>query len=59
MTNKSQIYLLSFLLLVTVILTTRFFEFGMMGISVFILAYLSKGMRRNHDKIQQSSVKRP
>ncbi|ACK68816.1 hypothetical protein PCC7424_0348 [Gloeothece citriformis PCC 7424] len=46
MSTKAQFYLLSLLLLGTIILTTRFFNFGMMGLTVFVLAYLSKGMRR-------------
>ncbi|WP_013323585.1 hypothetical protein [Gloeothece verrucosa] len=46
MSTKIQFYLLALLVIGTVILTTRFFNFGMMGLTVFILAYLSKGMRR-------------
>jgi energy-coupling factor transporter transmembrane protein EcfT len=53
MTNNKQIYLLTLLLLVTVILTTRFFAFGMMGLTTFVLAYLSKGIRRNNTKINK------
>lgn len=46
MLRQINFYLLALLLLATVILTTRFFNFGMMGLTTFVLAYLSKGMRR-------------
>lgn len=48
-TKLSQHYpigLLGLLLLITVTLTTRYFDFAMMGLTVFVFAYLSKGMRK-------------
>ena len=39
-------YLLGLLLIITAITTSNFFSWGMAGLTVFIMAYLSKGMRR-------------
>ena len=52
MFTKFPIWFLSLLLILTATLTTQYFQFGMMGLTVFVLAYLSKGMRR-----QKKSVK--
>jgi maltodextrin utilization protein YvdJ len=42
---KKQYYFIAFLLLFTVIMMTKFWQFGMMGLTVFFLAYLTKGSR--------------
>ena len=39
-------WLLGLLLIGTVTATTNFFSWGMAGLTGFLLAYLSKGMRR-------------
>ncbi len=39
-------WLLGLLLVVTATATTNFFSWGMAGLTGFLLAYLSKGMRR-------------
>ncbi len=44
--TKLPYYLLAIMLVGTAVLTSRFGEVGMMGLTVFILAYLSKGIRR-------------
>jgi hypothetical protein len=41
-----QSYLLALLIFLFAIGTTHFFEWGMAGLTAFILAYLTKGMRR-------------
>ncbi len=46
MSRKFPNWLLGLLLVLTVTLTTQYFQFGMMGLTVFMLAYLTKGMRR-------------
>ncbi|MDJ0581659.1 hypothetical protein [Crocosphaera sp.] len=40
------------LLVLTATATTQYFQYAMMGLTVFVLAYLTKGMRR-----QKKSVK--
>ncbi|MGK7957761.1 MAG: hypothetical protein AB4063_21295 [Crocosphaera sp.] len=52
MFTKFPIWLLSVLLILTATLTTQYFQFGMMGLTVFTLAYLTKGMRKNKNKFQ-------
>lgn len=48
--NKSPInfryYLFGLLFIVTAATTTKFFPLGMAGLTVFVIAYLSKGMRK-------------
>ncbi len=46
--QKNQIiyWLLGFLFLVTTLATTHYFRISMMGLVTFVLAYLSKGIRR-------------
>jgi len=46
--RQSQIIygLLGFLFLITALVTTHYFRVSMMGLITFVLAYLSKGMRR-------------
>jgi hypothetical protein len=39
-------YFLGLLLIVTATATTNFFRLGMAGLIVFVIAYLSKGMRK-------------
>ena len=39
-------YLLGLLLIGTATVTTNYFSWGMAGLTGFLLAYLSKGMRR-------------
>ncbi len=53
MFRKFPIWLLSLLLMLTAILTTQYFQFGMMGLTVFTLAYLTKGMRRQKKSAKQ------
>ena len=43
---KREYYLFGLLLLITVTAITNFWEIGMMGLTVFFLAYLTKGSRR-------------
>ena len=43
---KIQVWLLGLLILGTVTMTTHFYPLGMAGITTFLLAYLTKGMRR-------------
>ncbi|MDJ0732002.1 MAG: hypothetical protein QNJ33_18655 [Crocosphaera sp.] len=45
MSKKLPLWLFGFLLIFTTTLTTQYFSIGMMGLTVFILAYLTKGMR--------------
>jgi hypothetical protein len=47
MSKKFPNWLLCLFLILTATLTTQYFNIGMMGFTVFILAYLTKGMRRN------------
>ncbi|MGH2413154.1 MAG: hypothetical protein ACRDEA_05600 [Microcystaceae cyanobacterium] len=44
---KIQYYLIGLLVIGTATVTTHYFELGMMGLTAFAIAYLSKGMRRN------------
>ncbi len=49
MSKKFPNWLLALLLILTTTLTTQYFSMGMMGLTVFTLAYLTKGMRKNQD----------
>ncbi len=44
--NHYQLIGLTLLLLLTLLSLTQSYHFAMMGLTTFILAYLSKGMRR-------------
>ncbi|MDJ0600221.1 MAG: hypothetical protein QNJ37_15445 [Crocosphaera sp.] len=52
MFTKFPIWFLSLLLILTATLTTQSLQFAMMGLTVFMLAYLTKGMRKNKNKFQ-------
>ena len=43
---KREYYLLGLLSIITATAITNFWEIGMMGLTVFFLAYLTKGSRR-------------
>ncbi len=47
MSKKISSFFVGFLFLLTIIILNRFFAAGMMGLSIFTLAYLTKGMRRS------------
>ncbi|MEA5509664.1 hypothetical protein VB715_07795 [Crocosphaera sp. UHCC 0190] len=47
MSKNLSYWLLGLLLIVTTTTITQYFQVGMMGLTVFILAYLTKGMRRS------------
>jgi hypothetical protein len=47
MSLKTQSYLLSLLVIIVALATTHFFEWGMAGLTAFILAYATKGIRRS------------
>lgn len=47
-TSKLQFYLLGLLSIATIVTTAYFFEWGMVGLSTFLLAYSTKGIRRTH-----------
>jgi hypothetical protein len=44
-TQSFQSYLFGLLFVIAIVATTHFFEWGMAGLSAFILAYLTKGIR--------------
>ncbi|EAZ88967.1 hypothetical protein [Crocosphaera chwakensis] len=46
MSSKFPTWLLGLFLIITVTLTTQYFNVAMMGLTVFVLAYLTKGMRK-------------
>ena len=46
MAVRWQIYLPIFLFLMAAIATSQYFNVAMMGLSAFVLAYATKGMRR-------------
>ncbi len=50
MSTKFPLWLLGLFLILTAILTSQYFQMGMMGLTVFSLAYLTKGMRRSKFK---------
>ncbi|ACB53640.1 hypothetical protein cce_4292 [Crocosphaera subtropica ATCC 51142] len=52
MSPKFPIWLLGLLLVLTATLTTQYFQYAMMGLTVFVLAYLTKGMRKHNKKYQ-------
>ncbi|WP_198648940.1 hypothetical protein [Cyanothece sp. BG0011] len=52
MFTKFPTWLLGLLLILTATFTTQYFNFAMMGLTVFVLAYLTKGMRKNNNKFQ-------
>ncbi len=43
---KREYYLLGLLVIITATAVTNFWEIGMMGLTVFFLAYLTKGSRK-------------
>lgn len=47
MSQKFSVWLLGLLLILTATFTTQYFNFAMMGLTVFLLAYLTKGVRKN------------
>lgn len=47
MPKKLSYWLLILLLILTATMITRYFEVGMMGLTTFVLAYLTKGMRHS------------
>ena len=49
MSKKFPNWLLALLLILTTTLTTQYFSLGMMILTVFTLAYLTKGVRKNKD----------
>lgn len=44
--RKISVILILILLSGTILATTQYFEFGMIGLTGFVLAYLGKGMRK-------------
>lgn len=50
MFTKTQSSLLGLLFVCMAVASTHFFEWGMMGLTGFILAYSTKGLRRYHPK---------
>jgi hypothetical protein len=44
-TQSFQSYLFGLLFVIAIVATTHFFEWGMAGLSAFMLAYLTKGIR--------------
>lgn len=44
--RKISITLILVLLIGTALATTQYFEYGMMGLTGFVLAYIGKGMRK-------------
>ncbi|MDJ0843492.1 hypothetical protein [Crocosphaera sp.] len=55
MVKKFPIWFLSLLLILTATLTTQYFQYAMMGLTVFVLAYLTKGMRRQKNRQNSES----
>ncbi|MEA5532920.1 hypothetical protein VB691_02745 [Crocosphaera sp. XPORK-15E] len=47
MPKNTSYWLLGLLLILTTTMLTQYFQVGMMGLTVFSLAYLTKGMRRS------------
>ncbi len=47
MSKKFPYWLIGVLFILTAIIINRYFEVGMMGLTIFVLAYLTKGMRRS------------
>ncbi|MGB5595211.1 MAG: hypothetical protein WBM32_00525 [Crocosphaera sp.] len=47
MSTKFPLWLLGLFLIFTATLTSQYFPMGMMALTVFSLAYLTKGMRRS------------
>ncbi|WP_206817650.1 hypothetical protein [Chroococcus sp. FPU101] len=44
--RKIPVILILILLIGTALATSQYFEFGMMGLTGFVLAYLGKGIRK-------------
>ncbi|MDJ0507653.1 MAG: hypothetical protein QNJ64_00120 [Crocosphaera sp.] len=49
MSKKFPNWVLALFLISTTTLTTQYFPIAMMGLTVFSLAYLTKGIRKNKD----------
>jgi hypothetical protein len=57
-TSKIQFYLLGLFSIATIVATAYFFEWGMAGLSAFLLAYSTKGIRRtrfHHNTSKQAN----
>ena len=55
---KREYYLLGLLVIITATAVTNFWEIGMMGLTVFFLAYLTKGSRKvDLKKVHKNSQK--
>lgn len=58
MFDKKSDWLLGILAILTAMAISHYYEVGMMGLTVFILAYLSKGMRRIKGRRQEKNEHR-
>ncbi|CCQ49229.1 hypothetical protein CWATWH8502_2447 [Crocosphaera watsonii WH 8502] len=52
MSAKFPIWFLGLLLILTATATTQYFQYSMMGLTVFVLAYLTKGIRRQKKSLK-------
>lgn len=55
---KTQYYLLALLFVCMAVASTHFFEWGMAGLTGFILAYSTKGLRRYRPKDRKIQPKK-